>query len=151
MRSLIVLVGLEVYMKKLYELRDNLCDQLNDYAGTELSTGSLEIIDKLTHSIKNLDKIIDKEEGNEYSNNYGGSYGMHYPRVIYDGSYNNMGGSYARGRGRNARRDSMGRYASENGYSRHGDVTQELYELMENAPDDRTRQLIQNTINQMGQ
>lgn len=38
------------------------------------------------------------------------------------GSYRGGGMSYARGRGRNARRDSMGRYSSERGYSRTGDV-----------------------------
>lgn len=32
------------------------------------------------------------------------------------------GGSYARGRGRNAKRDSMGRYSSERGYSREDGV-----------------------------
>ena len=31
------------------------------------------------------------------------------------------GGSYARGRGRNAKRDSMGRYSREDGYSRMAD------------------------------
>lgn len=32
-----------------------------------------------------------------------------------DDEYSNEGGSYARGRGRNARRDSMGRYSREDG------------------------------------
>ena len=53
------------------------------------------------------------------------------------GSYRYDGGmSYARGdgrgRGRNARRDSMGRYSSERGYSRDtADMAAELQEMMD--------------------
>ena len=135
-------------MQKLHELKEKLCDQLEEYSDKDLTAGSLDVVDKLAHTIKNLDKIIDKYEGNEYSN-YGGSYDD-----MYGGSYRgmyNMGGSYARGRGRGAKRDSMGRYASDGGYSRHGDMMSDLRELMENAPDDRTRQIMQSAINQMNQ
>lgn len=48
-------------MRELYELKDKLCDELKRYSNMELSAGSLDIIDKLTHSIKNLDKVIDVE------------------------------------------------------------------------------------------
>jgi hypothetical protein len=64
-------------------------------------------------------------------------------------------GSYARGgrgRGSNAKRDSMGRYSSRmDGYSRHGDVVESLREVMEEAPDDRTRMEIQRLIEKMEQ
>ena len=53
-------------------------------------------------------------------------------------------GSYARGR-RNARRDSMGRYSGD-GYSRDGGMVEELRSLMEEAPDERTRQEFQRFI-----
>ena len=55
------------------------------------------------------------------------------------------GGSYARGRGRNARRDSMGRY------SRADDMVMELRELMEDAPDERTRQEFERFIKKVEQ
>lgn len=141
-------------MHKLYELKDMLCEELEEYGSKDkLDVGGLDIVDKLSHAIKNLDKIIEKYEEDEYSN-----------RDSYEGSYE---GSYARGmsraRGRNARRDSMGRYSREGGsyerrgrsrsyargYSRGGDMVMELRELMEDAPDDQTRMEIQNLITRL--
>lgn len=122
-------------MHKLYELKDMLCEELEQYGKKgELTAGSLDVVDKLTHTIKNLDKIIEKYEEDEYSNAMGGS----YARGGQGGNQSNA--SYARGRGRNARRDSMGRYSSEGGYSRNDGMIMELRELMQDAPDDRTRQ-----------
>lgn len=132
-------------MHAVYDLKEMLCKELEEYGKKgELSAGTLDIVDKLAHTIKNLDKIIETYEEDEYSN-YGGSYdngGGMYNR----GSYRD--GSYARGRGRNARRDSMGRYSS-NGYSRTGDMVEQLRNLMNDAPDDRTRQEIQNLVSRM--
>lgn len=68
-------------------------------------------------------------------------------------SYEGGGGSsYARGRGRNARRDSMGRYSSD-GYSMGGseELVEELRDLMQDAPDDRTRQEFQKFIQKLEQ
>jgi hypothetical protein len=133
-------------MHGIYELKEMLCKELEEYGEKgELSAGTLDIVDKLSHSIKNLDKIIETYEEEEYSN-YGGSYAdgdMPYR----DGGYNG-GRSYARGRGRNARRDSMGCYSSR-GYSRAGDMVDQLRKLMNDAPDDRTRQKIQNLVSEM--
>ena len=121
-------------MHALYDLREMLCKELDEYGKKgELSAGALDIVDKLTHTIKNLDKIIEVNEDGEYSN-YG-------PRG---------GTSYARGRGRYAKRDSMGRYSSD-GYSRTGDMTERLRDLMNDAPDDRTRQEIQRLVTRMEQ
>ena len=76
---------------------------------------------------------------------------------MYDGN------SYARGRGRNARRDSMGRYSRDgsyrggpyryDGYSRDGkeEYIENLRNMMDDAPDDQTRQSIQRMIQQMEQ
>ena len=48
------------------------------------------------------------------------------------GSYR---GSYARGRGRNARRDSMGRYSREEGYSRDmEDMVDSIRSMMGELP-----------------
>lgn len=132
-------------MHGIYELKEMLCKELEEY-GTkgELSTGTLEIVDKLAHTIKNLDKII--ESYGEDDGSYAYDDGM-----MYEGGRSmNRGGSYARGRGRNARRDSRGRYSNE-GYSRTGDMVERLRDLMRDAPDERTRQEIQRLVTKMEQ
>ena len=53
-------------MRELYELKEKLCDELKEYGNKEMSAGSLDVIDKLAHSIKNIDKIIENDE-NGYS------------------------------------------------------------------------------------
>lgn len=45
-----------------------------------------------------------------------------------------------------SRRDSMGRYSREGGYSRDMNMANELRGLMQDAPDDRTRQELQRLI-----
>lgn len=138
-------------MQDLYELKEMLCEELKEYGKKgELTTGSLDVVDKLSHTIKNLDKIIEKYEEDEYSGNYmydGGSYERGGNRG--GESYRMSRASYARGRGRNARRDSMGRYSREGGYSRHGDMIAELHELMQNAPDEHTKMEFQKFITKM--
>ena len=133
-------------MEELIKLKEMLCDELKEYGEKgELTTGSLDVVDKLAHSIKNIDRVIDhymEEDG--YSGNYPmymdgrGSY-----RGGTGGSY--RGGSYARGRGRNARRDSMGRYSSERGYSRAEDdmqsVINDLRGMMGELPDEKRREV----------
>ena len=123
-------------MHELYELKEKLMAELEDYGKGELSAGSLEIVDKLTHTIKNLCKIID-----EYDDGASGNYPM-------DGSYRrSYRGSYAQ------RRDSRGRYSrySRDGYSRDGDLVEELRDLMQDAPDERTRQEFQRFITKIEQ
>lgn len=58
------------------------------------------------------------------------------------------GGSFARGR--NARRDSRGRYSSR-GYSRTGDIADQLRDLMQEAPDEHTRMEIQRIADRLDQ
>ena len=107
-------------MHELYKLKDMLCKELEGYGTKELTAGTLDVVDKLTHTIKNLDKIIEVyEEDGEYSSR------------AYDDGMSRRGRSYARGR-MNARRDSMGRY------SRTG-LSDELRELMQDAPNDHIR------------
>ena len=55
-------------MDALYELKDMLCEELEEYGKKDkLDVGTLEIVDKLAHTIKNLDKIIDSYEEDGYS------------------------------------------------------------------------------------
>ena len=102
-------------MKELYELREKLCDELKGYGKKDLSAGSLDVVDKLAHSVKNIDKIIGFDEG-------------------YSGY---MGRSYAQ------RRDGRGRY------SYHDNMVGELENLMEEAPDERTKQEFKRFINKL--
>jgi hypothetical protein len=92
-------------MEKLQTLRDNLCEELDKVARKpDITTGDLEIIDKLTHSIKNLDKVM---LGNEMIKEYGYSFANEYSGD-YSGARNNRGR-----RGRDG--DGDGRYSEERG------------------------------------
>lgn len=124
-------------MKELYDLKEMLCKELKEYGEKgEMTAGTLDVVDKLAHTVKNLDKIIAVYEDEGYSSHYpyymGGSYDDGMNR---NGSY--RGRSYA-GR-RNARRDSMGRYSREG-------LADKMRDLMDEAPDERTRQEIQRMI-----
>jgi hypothetical protein len=52
-------------MNEIYDLRKKLCDELKEYGKKEMSAGALDVVDKLAHAIKNIDKIIER---GEYSN-----------------------------------------------------------------------------------
>lgn len=51
-------------MTELHELREKLCNELKTYGKKDLSAGSLDVVDKLAHAVKNLDKVI---EGHSYA------------------------------------------------------------------------------------
>lgn len=139
-------------MHDLYKLKDSLVKELKGYGKSgDLSKSSLEMIDKLAHATKNLEKVIECCEEEEYSMgrgmggysrrgmSYRDSYGDSYADGDYraadgvrnyvrpDGSYADM--SYARGRGAGAKRDAMGRYSSEGGVDEH--TKEELRKLIE--------------------
>ena len=131
-------------MHKIYELKDKLCDELEEYGDKKLDAGSLEVIDKLAHTVKNLDKIIEKYEDEDYSSAYDdGMMGGSYER---DGNRGGNRYAMARGRGRNARRDPMGRYSSDNRM-----MVEELRDLMNDAPDERTKMEFKRFIEKMEQ
>lgn len=94
-------------MEYMYELKDKLCKELDEIARKpEMGAGDLEIIYKLTDTIKNLDKIEMLEDGGGYSQ--AGDWEI-------EGRAYNRGSSYAR-----RKRDSMGRY-SRDGRMMRGD------------------------------
>ena len=130
-------------MEKLYDLKDKLCEELEEYARKqEMGAGDLEVIHKLTDTIKNIDKICMLEEEGGYSEAVdGGDYGRgssyanrgkHYVR----GHYSRDGGS-AGGQGgyssRRGGRDGRGRYSRDDGRS-------EMMEHLEMAMDSATEQ-----------
>ena len=134
------------YIDELHELCDTIKNEISDAndkiekAGGKLSAGDIDYIDKLTHTLKSVKAVIAMMEGDdEYSSRY------------YDGM------SYARGRGSRAKRDSMGRYASDyrhdgsyrdgsyrdgsyrdGMYSREG-FADKLRELMREAPSEHIK------------
>ena len=105
-------------MHYMHDLKDLLCAELEDYAekgkkSGKMSMGDLESIHKLTDTVKNILKIDMLEEESGYSED--GTYmgeGRIYGTSYDDGMRRDGGYSYARGRGRYAKRDSMGRYSS---------------------------------------
>ena len=101
--------------KQVYhEIKAMLCEELEAMSkrGVIRDTEDLEIIDKLTHSIKSVETIIAMNEA-------------------YDkGDWSR---SRLSDRSGAPRRDSMGRY------SRDTDMIAELHELMEHAKDEETR------------
>ena len=104
-------------MEYIEKIKKMLCKELDEYAMKQkLTGGDLDMIWKLTDTVKNLDKIsmLEESEGG-YSEARGGRGGRSY---MGGSSYDDdMMYSERRGRGRNANRDSMGRYSSEDGSS----------------------------------
>ena len=100
-------------MEYIEKIKKMLCRELEKFSmKAELNVTDLEKIHKLSDTIKNLDKIKMLEEDAEgYSEARMGRGGSRYS---YD---DEMMYSERRGRGRNAKRDSMGRYSSEGGYA----------------------------------
>ena len=100
-------------MKHLEKLKEALCEELDKFGKSgDITVNSLEKIHKLTDTIKNIDKIMMLEEEEGYSEARGGRGGSYMHGSSYD---DDMMYSERRGRGRNAKRDSMGRYSSEGG------------------------------------
>ena len=139
-------------MHKIYELKMKLLDELGDYAQNgKFSEDDAKNIKNLAGAVDHICNILMDEE-DEYSGNMGGSYRENRGGFYRGGNYEG-GGSYARGRGRNARRDSMGRYSSERGYSRDPqEMADRLRDLMEDAPNENVRRDIErlmHTVEQM--
>ena len=111
-------------MHYMHDLKDLLCAELEDYAekgkkSGKMSMGDLESIHKLTDTVKNILKIdmLEGESGYSEDGAYMGE-GRIYGTSYDDGMRRGAGYSYARGRGRYAKRDSMGRYSRYDGYMR---------------------------------
>ena len=116
----------------MHRLIDFICDEMDELERKvekdgKLSMAEVEYLDMLAHTKKNLLKAEEMTDDGEYSGRY------------YDGPMM----SYARGRGRGAKRDAMGRY------SRADETITKLHHLMDDAPDERTRQEIKKLIDKM--
>ena len=127
-------------MEYMYELKEKLCRELEEVARKpEMGAGDLELIHKLTDTIKNIDKI-DALEDDGYSRD--GDWEMEGR-----GRYN-RGSSYAR------RRDSRGRYASDRRYSRDDAKThmmEQMEQMMNGTQNEREREIIRRAMEQLEQ
>ena len=143
----------------MHKLMDYICKELEELERKadkdgKLSMAEVEYIDKLAHIKKSLLTSDAMWEDSEYSGSMDGSYGSRSYRGNYDRSYYSND-SYAGGRGRNARRDSMGRYSREGGSYDGGysmgneDFRMEMQELMQAAPNDQIRQKLQRIVSEM--
>ena len=102
-------------MKHLEELKEVVKRELEKFGKQgDISVSSLDKIHKLSDLYKNLCKIemLEEEAEGGYSEARGGIGGSYMHGSSYD---DDMMYSERRGRGRNAKRDSMGRYSSEGG------------------------------------
>lgn len=94
--------------KELYEFEDKI--ERNPHS--KMSLQELQRANLASDTVKNLCKIEKLEESEGYSED-----------GTYMGEGRIYGTSYARGRGRNARRDRMGRYSSDDGMSYDDDMS----------------------------
>lgn len=103
-------------MEYIEKIKKMLCKELDEYAMKQkLTGGDLDMIWKLTDTVKNLDKIEMLEEESGYSEARGGRGRGRYSYMQGSSYDDDMMYSERRGRGRYAKRDSIGRYSSEGG------------------------------------
>lgn len=127
-------------MKAMYDLRDMLCKEIDEIAHKgELGAGELDVIHKLTASIKNIDKIAMFESGG-YSRDDGYSREDGYSRGgDWDAS---IRGTYGRGSSYRRKRDSMGRYSRDDGYSRDGHAKDVIERMMQDTDDPNVKEAL---------
>lgn len=128
-------------MHKLYELKEKLMNELEDYSENgKYSKDDVEAIKYISSAIDHICNIVEHADDEEYSMaiGRGGSY------ESYARGGNRDGRSYARGRGRNARRDSMGRYSRA-----ADDIKMQLQDIMEDAPNEQIKMEIRRLVDRM--
>ena len=145
-------------MEGLYKIEEMLCDELSELGRQGgLTNSSLDKVDKMSHALKNVQKIISNLEGNsgDYSGNtdhvlYGErSYGdrSYDDGRSYDGDRSYRYGSrnyrsYASGR------DRMGRYTSR--ASSPEEMKMQLRQMADDAPNSKIKKGIEELIGEMG-
>ena len=121
----------------MHKILDFVCDELEDIEKKAekggLSMSEVQYADVLARLKKNILKSEQIEGETEYSMR---GYTSRTMPTYY-------GNSYAR------RRDRMGRYSGYDGYSRTEDMVSQLRAMMENAPNEMTRQDIQRLVTKL--
>lgn len=120
-------------MKALYDIKDMLHRELEDYAHkSKFSAGDVEAVHKLTDTIKNIDKICMYEE-NEHSSY--DTYGRSHDGRNTDGSYSGRNRHYVKGH-----------YSYDDAKRR---MYHELGEAAEMATTDRERDIISRAMREL--
>ena len=129
---------------ELYEVKEAVGYEIGEAnkriknAGGKISTEDLDVIDKLAHSMKSLVTVcamLEAEEDGGYSGDMMPTYGGTYSGR---GRRNGYGGERRNG------------YSGRMGYSRTGDMREQLRLMMEDAHDEQTRMEIRNLMDRMG-
>lgn len=127
-------------LKELKDLKETIANEITQAnkeikkSGGDLNTGDIEMIDKLTHSMKSLITacaMLEAEDDGGYSERYMPGYFRddgYTRRNSYGRNGSGNYGSYAKNEGRYSR----------NGYSRM-DWNEHLRMMMDEAPDEQTR------------
>lgn len=131
-------MGMHTYNK----VKEMLCEELERVANKgELTAGSLDIVDKLTHSIRSIETIMAMNE--------------------YEDDYSERGNSYARrNRGRSMRggnsydgyEDGNSMARNRRGYSREDNrdaLISKLENMVMNTTDERMKSTIHRCINEL--
>ena len=125
-------------MHDLHELKEKLLKELEEYGGN--AKFSKEDVETIKYMASAIDHICNIAEGEE--DGYSGRYPYWMGGAYADG---NMGGNGRSNRSMRGGRSYRRGYSRE-GYSRDGGMVEELRELMQDAPDERTRQEFQRFI-----
>ena len=144
-------------MHNIESLKEKLCRELDEYASRgKMDINTMQIIDTIAHTVRNLNKILEHEEEKEgysqgprvhgnYSfagsnnNNYNNGYD---PVWGYDNGYN-----YAN---RNMGNWRMNDYSTAGRYSTGNEMMiQQLHDLMNQTHDEKTRREFQSFIERM--
>ena len=130
-------------MEYLYDLKEKLCKELEEYAQkSNMNAGDLEMVHKLTDTIKNVDKIMMLEEGG-----YSQAADMDSPSSYARGSsYANRGKHYVRGHySRDGRIGDYSRHDARNA------MLERAQDLMGSATTEREREAVRRLISELGQ
>lgn len=123
-----------MHKEELKRIKKHYIEEIIDEAKDGINAQNVQMIDTMVHTAKNLCKIIEDCENEESEERYGRSYrnyGREYGREYGSDDYGDDYG--ARGRGRNARRDGMGRYADDDW------MREKLRKMEEEAPNERMK------------
>jgi len=148
-------------IKELYEAKETVGNEIGDLNkkirnnGGKITGADVDMLDKLTHSMKSLATTCAMLEAEEEG--YSGHY-MPMPAYGYSRNGNGYSG-YGNGYSRNGNGYSGNgggysrRYSRESrdgyGYSGKGDMTDQLRQMMDEAPDELTRREIQKLMERM--
>ena len=139
-------------MEYMNDIKEMLCEELEKIANEgELTAGSLDTIQKLTHSLKSIGKIMEMEEEGAYSmdGGYGGSY-----RGSRQGGGNRGGQSNRRGSRRGGSYRGSREYRQGGSYrgSRAEEkemIVERIEDMMDEVQDPQAKKALEKAINAM--